>query len=140
MARASFLEGGPDDVARGPVVAEIHNFDPMADEFQVDRIDGAVVAIADGDGGQDANPVRPWSELRQERSAYTGWRQRAPRYGAGCPTIFPAKWRWSPAARAGSARAWSGLAQRSARCVVNYVADPDGRNRLDVGGGDGIAP
>ena len=43
------LDSGTDDVAHRAVIAEINHFDPVPDEFQVDRIDRAVVAITNWD-------------------------------------------------------------------------------------------
>ena len=37
------------------MVAEIDDLDAVADEFEVDGVDGAVVPVADGHGGQQAD-------------------------------------------------------------------------------------
>src|SRR4051794_11711330 len=50
-----FLDGGTDDVGYGSVIAEINHFDPVPDKFQVDRVDRAIVAITNGDRGQNSN-------------------------------------------------------------------------------------
>src|SRR5262249_1821249 len=52
------LDSGPDDVANGSVIAEIDHFDPVPNEFQVDRVDRAVVAIANRHGGKNSNGRR----------------------------------------------------------------------------------
>lgn len=52
------LQGGAHDVPRRPVVAEVNDLDALADELQVDGVDGAVVPVADGDGGQEAKGGR----------------------------------------------------------------------------------
>ena len=49
-----FLHRRAHDLRRRAVVAEINDLDPVADEFEVDRVDGAVVPVADGHGGQQA--------------------------------------------------------------------------------------
>jgi hypothetical protein len=53
-----FLNGGTDDVGYWPVIAEINHFNPVADEFQVDRVDRAIVAIANRDGSENSNGRR----------------------------------------------------------------------------------
>ncbi len=46
------LDGGADDVAYRAVIAEINDFNPVPDEFQVDRIDRAVMPVANRDRGR----------------------------------------------------------------------------------------
>ena len=53
-----FLDGGTDDVAYRAVIAEINHFDPVPDEFQVDRVDRAIVTITNRDCGQNSNGRR----------------------------------------------------------------------------------
>ena len=53
-----FLDGGTDDVGYRAVIAEINHFDPVPDEFQVDRVDRAIVAITNRDCGQNSNGRR----------------------------------------------------------------------------------
>ena len=53
--RDIFLNRRAHDVADITMKAEINDFDPVPDEFEIDRIDRAVVSIADRDGGQNAN-------------------------------------------------------------------------------------
>ena len=55
------LDRGAHDVLRIAMIAEINHFDPMPDELEIDRIDRAVVPVADRDGGEDADRSRPWS-------------------------------------------------------------------------------
>ena len=43
------LDGSTDDVANRAMITEINHFDPVPDKFQVDRIDGAIVAITNRD-------------------------------------------------------------------------------------------
>src|SRR6266404_7290996 len=43
------------DIADRAVVTEINHFDTVPDEFQVDRIDRAIVPVANRDSGQDSN-------------------------------------------------------------------------------------
>ena len=50
-----FLDGRPHDVAGGAMVAEVNDLDAVTDQFEVDRVDGAVMAIADRHGGKNAN-------------------------------------------------------------------------------------
>ncbi len=50
-----FLNGSPHDGAGAAMVAQIDDFDAMADEFKIDGIDGTVVAIADGNRGEEPN-------------------------------------------------------------------------------------
>ena len=45
------LDGGTDDVPNRAVIAKINYFDPVPDEFQVDRVDRAVMAITNRDCG-----------------------------------------------------------------------------------------
>ena len=52
------LDGGADDVADRAVIAEINHFDPVPDEFEVDRVDRAVVTITNRDCGQNSNRRR----------------------------------------------------------------------------------
>ena len=40
------------------MVAEVDDLDAVADEFEVDRVDGAVVAIADRHGGEQTEGGR----------------------------------------------------------------------------------
>ena len=49
------LDGGTDDVGNRAVIAEINHFDPVPDEFQVDRVDRAVVTITNRDCGENTN-------------------------------------------------------------------------------------
>ena len=53
--RDIFLDGGAHDVARITMKAEVNDLDTVPDELQVDRVDGAVVAIADRNGGENTN-------------------------------------------------------------------------------------
>src|SRR5438132_1373607 len=50
-----FLNGSAHDVADVTVKAKIDYLDAMADEFEVNGVDGAVVSVANRDGGQDTN-------------------------------------------------------------------------------------
>src|SRR5437868_6412914 len=52
------LDGGADDVGYRAVITEINHFNAMADEFQVDGIDRAIVTITNGDGGENSNGRR----------------------------------------------------------------------------------
>ena len=53
--RDIFLDGGAHDVARITMKAEVNDLDAVPDELEVDRVDGAVVAIADRNGGENTN-------------------------------------------------------------------------------------
>jgi hypothetical protein len=53
-----FLDGGTDDIGHRPVIAEINHFNAMPDEFQIDRVDRAIVAITNRDGGENSNGQR----------------------------------------------------------------------------------
>ena len=52
-----FLYRGPGDVAGAAVIAEIDDFDAVADEFQIDGADGAVMPVAHGDSREQADWV-----------------------------------------------------------------------------------
>src|SRR5665213_1327909 len=49
------LHRRPRDVASRTVIAEINHLDPVADEFQIDGAYGAVVAVANGNGGEETD-------------------------------------------------------------------------------------
>ena len=49
------LDGGTDDVGNRAMIAEINHFDPVPDEFQVDRVDRAVVPVTNRDSGENTN-------------------------------------------------------------------------------------
>ena len=49
------LNSRADDIASVAMEAEIDNLDAVPDEFQIDGVDRAVVPVANGDGGEDAN-------------------------------------------------------------------------------------
>src|SRR2546430_1080660 len=53
------LNGGSGYLVGAAVIAEVDDFDAMMDQFLVDRVDGAVMAVADGDGGEDSD----WNDL-----------------------------------------------------------------------------
>ena len=53
--RDIFLDGGAYDVARITMKAEVNDLDAVPNELQVDRVDGAVVTIANRDGGENTN-------------------------------------------------------------------------------------
>ena len=55
MARDVLLDGGAHDVARITMKAEVDDFDPVPDELEVDRVDRAVVTIANRNGGENAD-------------------------------------------------------------------------------------
>jgi hypothetical protein len=40
------------------MIAEINHLDPVPDEFQIDRVDCAIVPVANRDSGQDSNRHR----------------------------------------------------------------------------------
>src|SRR5581483_3500038 len=50
------LDGGADNVAYRAMVANVDDLDAVSDELQIDGVNGAVVPIANGNGGQ--NPDR----------------------------------------------------------------------------------
>ncbi len=50
-----FLDRGTDDIADRPMVAEINDFDSVANELKIDCVDGAVVSVTNWDSGQDSN-------------------------------------------------------------------------------------
>jgi hypothetical protein len=37
------------------MIAKVNHLDPVPDEFQVDRVDRAIVAITNRDSGEDTN-------------------------------------------------------------------------------------
>ena len=49
------LDCRANDVSHRPVIPKVNHFDPMPDEFQVDRVDRAVVPVTNRDGGQDSD-------------------------------------------------------------------------------------
>ena len=49
-----FLNGRAHDVGRLPMIAEVDHLDPMSDELQIDRIDRAIVPVANRYRGEDA--------------------------------------------------------------------------------------
>src|SRR5262244_2976813 len=55
-----FLDRSANDIASGAVITEINHFDAIADQFDIDGDDGAVMAIANRHYRQDAkrNPGR----------------------------------------------------------------------------------
>ena len=53
-----FLDGGTDDVGYRAVIAKINHFDPVPDEFQVDRVNRAIVPITNRDCGQNSDRRR----------------------------------------------------------------------------------
>ena len=53
-----FLDRRADNVADRAMVPEINHFNAVPDEFQIDRVDGAVVPVANRDSGQDSNRGR----------------------------------------------------------------------------------
>src|SRR2546430_11000061 len=58
-----FLDGGAHDVAGRAVVAKVNDLDAVADEFQVDRVDGAVMAIAEGRSEEHTSELQSQSNL-----------------------------------------------------------------------------
>ena len=50
-----FLDRSADNIADRAVIAEINHLNPLPDEFQIDRIDRAVVPIANRHGGKNAD-------------------------------------------------------------------------------------
>ena len=48
-----FLYRGPYNILSGPVIAKIDHFDSVANQLDLIRIDGAVVSVTNGHGGQD---------------------------------------------------------------------------------------
>ena len=50
-----FLDGRAHDVPYVAVIAEINDLDPVADELEIDGVNGAVVPVANGDSGEDAD-------------------------------------------------------------------------------------
>ena len=49
------LNGGAHDVADITMKAEINDLDAVPDEFEIDRVDRAVVSIANRDGCENSN-------------------------------------------------------------------------------------
>jgi hypothetical protein len=45
------LNGGAHNVANRTMIAKIDDFDPVPDEFQIDRVNGAVMPVANRDRG-----------------------------------------------------------------------------------------
>ena len=53
--RDIFLDRRAHNIADITMKAEIHDLDAVPDKFEIDRIDRAVVSIANRDGGKNAN-------------------------------------------------------------------------------------
>src|SRR5258708_2042841 len=56
------LDRGPDDVLGITVIPEINHLDSMPDELEVDRVDRAVVPVANRNGGENADGCNHRSE------------------------------------------------------------------------------
>src|SRR6476646_7336458 len=50
-----FLDSRADDVGHRTMIAEINHFNAMPDKLQVDRVDRAIVPVADRDSREDSN-------------------------------------------------------------------------------------
>ena len=50
-----FLDSGADNVADVAMKPKINDLDAVADEFEIDRVDGAVVSIANRNSSENAN-------------------------------------------------------------------------------------
>src|SRR5947199_7573470 len=50
-----FLDRRAHNVADGAMIAKINDFDPVADELKIDRVNRAVVPVANRDGGQNSD-------------------------------------------------------------------------------------
>ena len=48
-----FLDCGAHDVADRSVISQINDLDPVADELEIDRVDGTVVPVTNRHGSQD---------------------------------------------------------------------------------------
>ncbi len=62
-----FLDGGANNIADRSMITKINDLDAVPDEFQVDRVDGAIVSIADRDSGQNADRCSHWKNLALNR-------------------------------------------------------------------------
>src|SRR5205814_2235272 len=60
------LDRRADNIADRAMVPEINHFNAVPDEFQIDRVDGAVVPVANRDSGQDSN----WRHLSCEQKGF----------------------------------------------------------------------
>ena len=49
------LDSGAYDVAYGAMITKVNDFNPVSDEFQVDRVDRAVMSVANRDRRQNPN-------------------------------------------------------------------------------------
>src|SRR5262249_24552158 len=49
------LNRGTDDISHRAMIAKINHFDPVPNELEIDRIDRAVVSVANRDSGQNSN-------------------------------------------------------------------------------------
>src|SRR4029077_688880 len=49
------LHGRADDIADRSMVSKINHFNPVPDQFEIDRVDGAVMPIANWDSGKNAD-------------------------------------------------------------------------------------
>src|SRR5207253_6354034 len=52
------LDRGAHDVANGSMISQIHGLDSVADELEIDRVDRAVVRVANRDGSQNSDRLR----------------------------------------------------------------------------------
>jgi hypothetical protein len=50
-----FLDRRTHDVANGSMISQINDLDPVPDELEIDRVDRAVMPIANRDGGQNSD-------------------------------------------------------------------------------------
>ena len=49
------LDGGAHDIADRAMVSEINDFDAVPNEFEIDRVDGAVVPVTNRDGSENSD-------------------------------------------------------------------------------------
>ena len=50
-----FLDRGAHDVANGSMISQINDLDSVADKLEIDRVDRAVVPVANRDGSQNSD-------------------------------------------------------------------------------------
>ena len=60
------LNGGAHDIADRTMIAKINDLNAVPDEFQIDRVDRAVMSVANRDSGQEFGWVKPFEKSSVE--------------------------------------------------------------------------
>src|SRR5437867_3381736 len=142
-----FLDRRAHDVAHRAMITEINHFNAVADEFQVDCIDGAIMPVANRDSGQNSNRRSHLSERdnnksgSQENRKKTNWNLISWLPGFLIKLLLdmadPLDFAGKVVLVTGSSRGIGAemikaFGAQGAQCVVNYVADAQGQNKADA--------